>query len=139
MRIVRRIVAAALAGGLVLSASGMGRGEQHSGGSGSSGSSASPGMTDPTQVQSTLPPIAPSVDKDGGIMDHAKMEAEQAKSRNIERQRKIVEDTAKLLSLATELKVDVDKSDKNTLSLDVIKKADEIEKLAHNVKEKMKG
>jgi len=72
-------------------------------------------------------------------MDHAKMEEQQAKTRNVERQRKIVEDTAKLLSLATELKGDVDKSDKNTLSLDVIKKADEIEKLAHSVKEKMKG
>jgi hypothetical protein len=110
----------------------MGRGQQR-------GASASPGIADPTQVQSTLPPIAPPIEKDGGIMDHAKMEAEQAKSRNIERQRKIVEDTAKLLSLATELKGDVDKSDKNTLSLDVIKKADEIEKLAHSVKEKMKG
>jgi hypothetical protein len=33
----------------------------------------------------------------------------------------------------------VDKSDKNTLSLDVVRKADEIEKLAHSVKERMKG
>jgi hypothetical protein len=132
MRIVRGMALAALASGLVLSSSGMGRGQQR-------GGSSNPGITDPTQVQSTLPPIAPPIEKDGGIMDHGKMEAEQAKSRNIERQKKIVEDTAKLLSLATELKGDVDKSDKNTLSLDVIKKADEIEKLAHSVKEKMKG
>jgi hypothetical protein len=33
----------------------------------------------------------------------------------------------------------VDKSTKDTLSLDVVKKADEIEKLAHSVKEKMKN
>jgi hypothetical protein len=33
----------------------------------------------------------------------------------------------------------VDKSDKNTLSLEVVRKADEIEKLAHSVKEGMKG
>ena len=67
------------------------------------------------------------------------MEEEQAKMRNIERQKRLVEDTAKLLELANELKAEVDKSDKNTLSLDVVRKADEIEKLAHSVKERMKG
>ena len=45
----------------------------------------------------------------------------------------------KLLALATELKTDVDKTNQNILSMDVIKKADEIEKLAHSVKERMKG
>jgi hypothetical protein len=50
-----------------------------------------------------------------------------------------VEDTTKLLALANELKVAVDKSNKDTLSLDVVRKADEIEKLAHSVKERMKG
>ena len=48
-------------------------------------------------------------------------------------------DTDKLLALATDLKEQVDKSTKDTLSVDVIKKADEIEKLAHSVKERMKG
>jgi len=67
------------------------------------------------------------------------MEQDQAKMRNMERQKKLVDDTEKLLALATELKTDVDKSNKDTLSLDVIRKADEIEKLAHSVKEKMKG
>ena len=38
-----------------------------------------------------------------------------------------------------ELKSQVDKSNKDTLSLDVVRKADEIEKLARSVKEKMKG
>ena len=33
----------------------------------------------------------------------------------------------------------MDKSNENVLSLDVIKKADEIEKLARSVKERMKG
>ena len=32
----------------------------------------------------------------------------------------------------------MDKTNKDTLSLGVIRKADEIERLAHNVKEKMK-
>jgi hypothetical protein len=36
------------------------------------------------------------------------------------------------------LKAEVDKTNKDMLSLNVIRKADEIEKLAHDVKEKMK-
>jgi hypothetical protein len=48
-------------------------------------------------------------------------------------------DTDKLLKLSVELKSYVDKSDENVLSLDVIKKAEEIEKLARSVKDKMKG
>ena len=46
--------------------------------------------------------------------------------------------TARLLQLATELKAEVDKTNKETLSLNIIRKADTIEKLAHDVKEKMK-
>ncbi|MGC2473202.1 MAG: hypothetical protein WA485_02630 [Candidatus Sulfotelmatobacter sp.] len=48
-------------------------------------------------------------------------------------------DTDRLLKLSVELKSYVDKSDENVLSLDVIKRADEIEKLAKSVKDKMKG
>lgn len=48
-------------------------------------------------------------------------------------------DTDKLLKLSVELKSYVDKSDENVLSLDVVKKAEEIEKLAKSVKDKMKG
>lgn len=67
------------------------------------------------------------------------MQEQQARSRNSERQRRLVEDTDKLLALATQLKQDVSKTNKDVMSVDVIKKADEIEKLAHNVKERMKG
>lgn len=48
-------------------------------------------------------------------------------------------DTDKLLKLSVELKAYVDKSDENVLSLDVVRKAEEIEKLAKSVKDKMKG
>jgi hypothetical protein len=48
-------------------------------------------------------------------------------------------DTDRLLKLSVELKDYVDKADENVLSLDVIKKAEEIEKLAKSVKDKMKG
>jgi hypothetical protein len=64
---------------------------------------------------------------------------EQERMRSVDRQKQLVLDTQRLLALANELKADVDKSNKDMLSLDVIRKADEIEKLAHTVKEKMKG
>lgn len=57
---------------------------------------------------------------------------------NEERKKQIANDSAKLLKLATDLKTEVDKTNKDTLSLNVIRKAEEIEKLAHDVKEKMK-
>jgi hypothetical protein len=57
---------------------------------------------------------------------------------SLERKKQIAEESALLLKLATDLKVEVDKTNKDTLSLSVIRKADEIEKLAHSVKEKMK-
>ncbi|HWE86391.1 MAG TPA: hypothetical protein VG267_15715 [Terracidiphilus sp.] len=57
---------------------------------------------------------------------------------NAERRKQISDDAAKLLELATELKTEVDKTDKDTLSLQVIRKAETIEKLAKGVKEKMK-
>jgi len=56
---------------------------------------------------------------------------------NAERKKQIADDTEKLLKLATDLKAEVDKTTKDTLSLNVIRKADEIERLAHNVKGKM--
>lgn len=48
-------------------------------------------------------------------------------------------DSEKLLELATELKQYVDKSGEGTMSLDVIRKCEEIEKLSKSVRAKMKG
>ncbi len=67
------------------------------------------------------------------------MQKELEKRANLDRQLHLKTDTDKLFKLATELKDQVDKSNQNILSLDVIKKAEEIEKLAHSVKEKMRG
>ncbi len=64
---------------------------------------------------------------------------EMQKKQNLQRQEDIKRDTEKLLELSTELKQYVDKTNENIISLDVIKKADQIEKLAKSVKEKMKG
>jgi hypothetical protein len=64
---------------------------------------------------------------------------QQEKARSSDRQKRLVADTDKLLALATDLKQQVDKTNPNILSVEVIKKAEEIEKLAHSVKERMKG
>jgi len=67
------------------------------------------------------------------------MEKDMAKKANQQRQADLKRDTEKLFKLASELKDYVGKTNENVLSLDVLKKAEEIEKLAHSVKEKMKG
>ncbi len=55
-----------------------------------------------------------------------------------ERQAQLVADTSKLYELAQELQAEVAKSSKNTLSLAVVKKVAEVEKLAKSLKERMK-
>jgi len=90
-------------------------------------------------------PVAPPPPRVGPIIGDDDNEAQQrlaremAKKANLERHALLKADTDKLLKLAVELKDSVDKSNENVLSLDVMKKAEEIEKLAHNVKDKMKG
>jgi len=66
-------------------------------------------------------------------------EREMQKKANQQRQAELKRDTEKLLKLSTELKEYVDKTNSNVLSMDVIKKAEEIEKLAHSVRVKMRG
>lgn len=58
---------------------------------------------------------------------------------NKQRQKDLQRDTDKLLELATELKKYVDNSNEHVLSVDVLRKCEEIEKLAHSVQNKMKG
>jgi hypothetical protein len=64
---------------------------------------------------------------------------QQQKEMNKERYAKLKKDTDQLLKLATELKESVDKANQNTLSLEVIKKSEQIEKLAKSVRDKMKN
>ena len=92
----------------------------------------------PTRAQSPrLPPLPqPPSQEDAS---KSKVERDMAKKANQERQVALKRDTEKLLKLATELKDYVDKTNENVLSFEVVKKAEEIEKLAHSVKEKMKA
>jgi len=98
------------------------------------------GICSAAQIQSEPTPLPsarqPSHDDDAW---EAQQQKEMVKKLNLQRQQEIKKDTEKLLELATELKQSVDKTTENTLSLDVIKKADQIEKLAKSVKDKMKG
>jgi len=66
-----------------------------------------------------------------------KLRKDHDKQINKDRFEALKKDTIKLLALANELKTNVDKSSEETLSLDVIKKTEEIEKLAKSVREKM--
>jgi hypothetical protein len=56
-----------------------------------------------------------------------------------EEKNRLASDSARLLKLATELKAAVDKSTKDQLSVTVIQKADEVEKLARKVREEMRA
>jgi len=66
------------------------------------------------------------------------VQKEQAKAANLQRRAEIRRDTEKMFELTTELKDYLQKSDQGTISVDAIKKAEQIEKLAHSVKSKMK-
>ena len=57
---------------------------------------------------------------------------------NVARQKQLKDDTTRLLELATALKDSVDKTNEHVLSLDVVKKAEEIEKLAKHIKTNMR-
>ena len=95
------------------------------------------GWAQDTGQSPPTPPGAPQKrDQDAW---EAQQTREAAKKQNLKRQLDLKKDTDKLLELATQLKQYVDKTNENTLSLEVIKKAEAIEKLAHSVKEKMKG
>ncbi len=69
----------------------------------------------------------------------ASMDKKQLQRINQERFHKLKHDTDELYRLASELKDSVDKTDQNQLSVDVMKKAEQIEKLAKSVHDKMRG
>jgi hypothetical protein len=89
------------------------------------------------------PYLLPEANRLPDANDQLKMRDQKAKQQNFdaanaERKKQLFDDSTKLLTLAMALKAEVDKTNKDMLSLNVIRKADELEKLAHNVKEKMK-
>ena len=90
-----------------------------------------------------IPYLRPEANRTPDANDVMQMREQQTKKQsfdaaNAERRKQLVDDSALLLKLAAQLKTEVDKTTKDTLSLTVIRKADEIERLARGVKEKMK-
>jgi hypothetical protein len=75
--------------------------------------------------------------------DRNKMQREQGdeariEAANAQRKKEISADSEKLLKMAADLKDELDKTSKDTLSVSTIHKIDAIEKLARDMKSKMK-
>jgi hypothetical protein len=85
------------------------------------------------------PPVPPSNrnrrDPDEAVSPE--MVDKQERARNLERQRKMIEDTDKLVALAGDLKAQVEKANGSVAPPDQAKKAEEIEKLAKSVRDHM--
>jgi len=69
---------------------------------------------------------------------HERMRQQAIVSANVARHKRMAEDANKLLDLSKQLKDDVDRAGDDELSVEVIRKAAEIEKLAHDVRERMR-
>jgi hypothetical protein len=92
------------------------------------------------QAQSEPPPAA--VNSSSPANAPAPVPEQQAKQQTYDaadkRKRQISEDCANLLKLANGLKAEVDKTTKDTLSMTVVRRAGEVEQLAHKMKDEMK-
>jgi hypothetical protein len=91
----------------------------------------------PAQDSAAQPPVAQAPATTEATADTSKSTTPQTPQTS--QQKQLANDTAMLLTLANELKAELDKSNKDTLSLSVIKKAEQVEKLAHKVRDEMKA
>lgn len=86
----------------------------------------------PGMIQPRLPFVDPSMEFGG-----ASMEVRQAKMLNVQRQKAIVADTARILELARELDADAQSPNPVMSPAERLRKAEEIQKLAKTIREKM--
>ena len=92
-----------------------------------------------------IKPAAPAtrdpqfIKKRGGAVSESDAEYLRQKAREQERLERMRKDAARLLQTATDLKKYVDRTNENVLSLEVIRKAEEMEKLARDLKHSMKA
>jgi hypothetical protein len=104
------------------------------------GSPGSPALHD----AASWPPISPLVnrhpDANRLLADFMQLQDSQKHiaELNLARQKEMTADTAKLLTLANELKADTEKASNDSLPMDEVRKAEQIAKLAHAVHEKMR-
>jgi len=108
------------------------------------GSGATPSMPSPPSAsRPNFPNMggmgAPmGADESGGDILSSRVAEQQARSRNSERQKRLESDTNKLVDLVNNLKQQI-QEDKKLSPADLSKRAEEIEKLARSVKDRMKG
>lgn len=92
------------------------------------------------RIETNIPPTAFKVPDNNVLMElnETQVKRNQFEAVNAERKRQLDADSAMLLKLAAELKAEVDKTSQDVLSVTDLRKAEEIEQLAHIVQEKMK-
>ncbi len=75
-----------------------------------------------------------------GDEPYATREIQQRQMKRLrqEHQQELIDDTDRLVQLATALKAEVDQGNEATLPMDMLKQADEINKLAKRVSERIK-
>jgi hypothetical protein len=71
-------------------------------------------------------------------MQQQQSDADRIEAANAERKKQITTDSEKLIKMATDLKDELDKTDKDTLPVSTIHKIDAIEKLARDMKDKLR-
>jgi hypothetical protein len=109
-------------------------------------------MVHPGTARAQFPPISTQLPQVGGPIGNAdrrtpddepyatrEIQERQMKRLREEHQHELIDDTARLVQLATSLKAEVDKGNQPTLPTDVQKQADEINKLAKKVSERIKS
>jgi hypothetical protein len=89
---------------------------------------AEPGVTPSASPPSELPPSA---------REH--MDAQRSRMAEDDRHKRLAADADKLVQLSNDLKAAVDKNGKDELSIDVIRKATEIEKVARDLQSREKN
>ncbi len=95
------------------------------------------GQATPTQEKTPDQQSAPT--QTGSPAPAAAQPAAKESPKEEQRQAKLLADTNHLYELVQQLKAEVAKSSKDTLSLEVVKKAAEVEKLAKSLKERMRS
>jgi hypothetical protein len=99
----------------------------------------------PSRDITSWPPINPlanrTADANRIMEDSMKLRENQKRLEqlNLQRHKEMTSDTEKLLALANQLKAETDKGAKDSLSMESVREAEQIEKLARTVREKMRA
>ena len=103
------------------------------------------GLPHPMPDGSGVPPLSPLIDRHPDrnriLEDALKMHDNQKHfaQLNTVRQKQMTTDTEKLVALANQVKAEMDKNLQSPLSMESVRQVEEIEKLAHSVRDKMRA